>query len=300
MTWRGPVLGGLGTIHLHHQDPEAARGLIEQCVGEIERLETLFSLWREDSRLSELNRHGVLVAPPPDMVRLLRAAQRAAALTGLFDVTVQPLWALYRDHFAVQGADPEGPARAAVEAALALVDQRGLLVSPDRVALIRKGMAVTLNGIAQGYITDRVVDLLRRAGVTHTLVDLGETRAIGGHPAGRPWKAVLENPEAPGRLWGEVDLVDRALATSGDGGFVFDAGGRFTHLLDPRTGLSPRRHWAVSVVAPDATLADSLSTAFSLMPEEDVAAALRQVPSAEARILRHDGSSVVLPWSGSP
>ena len=155
-------------------------------------------------------------------------------------------------------------------------------------------MAVTLNGIAQGYITDRIVELLRRAGVTQTLVDLGETRAIGGHPAGRPWQAALEDPEAPGRVWGEVNLVDRALATSGDGGFVFDAAGRFTHLLDPRTGGSPRRHRAVSVVAPDATLADALSTAFSLMPEEDVAATLRQLPGVEAHVLRHDGTSVVL------
>jgi thiamine biosynthesis lipoprotein len=293
--WSGPVLGGIGSIRLHHPDPESARTLVTQCVAEIERLETLFSLWRRDSLLSALNRRGVLAAPPSDMVRLLTAAQHAATLTGgLFDVTVQPLWALYRDHFSGQGADPEGPPRDAVQAILALVDQRRLLVSPDRIALTRKGMAVTLNGIAQGYITDRVVELLRRGGVTRTLVDLGEARAIGAHPSGRPWRGALEDPEVPGRLWGEVELVDRALATSGDGGFVFDAARRFTHLLDPRTGRSPRRHRAVSVVAPEATLADSLSTAFSLMPEEDVAATLRQLPGVEAHLQRHDGSSVLL------
>ncbi|RAI57083.1 FAD:protein FMN transferase [Roseicella frigidaeris] len=295
LTWTGPVLGGVGSIHLHHPDPEAARGLIAQCVAEIERLERLFSLWREDSQLSALNRHGALAAPPPDMVRLLGAARDATMLTGgLFDVTVQPLWALYRDHFSAAGAAPAGPPRDAVEAALALVDQRRLLVSPDRIALTRKGMAVTLNGIAQGYLTDRVVDLLRRAGVSRTLVDLGETHAIGRHPAGRPWRAALEDPDAPGRLWGEVELVDRALASSGDGGFVFDAAGRFTHLLDPRTGRSPQLHRAVSVLAPDATLADALSTAFSLMSEAEVAATLRRLPGVEARILRHDGTDVAL------
>ncbi|RAI55176.1 FAD:protein FMN transferase [Roseicella frigidaeris] len=295
ITWSGPVLGGVGSIHLHHPDPVVARKLIKRSVAEIERLEMLFSLWRKDSQLSELNRHGVLAAPPPDMVGLLTAAQRAAALTGgLFDVTVQPLWGLYRGYFGVEDASPSGPPWVAVEAALTLVDQRRLLVSPDRIALAQKGMAVTLNGIAQGYITDRVVDLLRRAGVSQTLVDLGETRAIGGHPGGRPWQAALEDPEMPGRLWGEVDLVDRALATSGDGGFVFDPAGRFTHLLDPRSGRSPRLHRAVSVVAPDATLADSLSTAFSLMSEEDVAATLRLLPGVEAHVLRHDGGSTLL------
>jgi thiamine biosynthesis lipoprotein len=295
VTWSGRVLGGVGTIHLHHPSPAVARDLIGRCVAEIARLEVIFSLWRKDSCLSELNRHGVLAAPPPDMVRLLGAARRAATLTGgLFDVTIQPLWALYRDHFAAEDARPEGPPRDAVEAALALVEQRRLLVSPDRIALTRKGMAVTLNGIAQGYVTDRVVDLLRGAGASQTLVDLGESRAIGLHPAGRPWRAALEDPEIPGRLWGEVDLVDRALASSGDGGFVFDSAGRFTHLLDPRSGHSPRLHRAVSVVAPDATLADSLSTAFSLMPEEAIAATLRLWPDVTAYVLRHDGSSTLL------
>ena len=295
ITWSGSVLGGVGTIQLHHPSPVVARGLIGRCVAEIERLEMLFSLWRKDSCLSELNRHGVLAAPPPDMVRLLGAARRAATLTGgLFDVTIQPLWALYLDHFAAEDARPEGPPRDAVEAALALVDQRRLLVSPDRIALTRKGMAVTLNGIAQGYVTDRVVDLLRGAGVSQTLVDLGESRAIGLHPAGRPWRAALEDPEIPGRLWGEVDLVDHALASSGDGGFVFDPAGRFTHLLDPRSGHSPRLHRTVSVVAPDATLADSLSTAFSLMPEGAIAATLRPLPGVTAHVLRHDGSSTLL------
>jgi thiamine biosynthesis lipoprotein len=110
----------------------------------------------------------------------------------------------------------------------------------------------------------------------------------------RTWRAALEDPEIPGRLWGEVDLVDHALASSGDGGFVFDPAGRFTHLLDPRSGHSPRLHRTVSVVAPDATLADSLSTAFSLMPEGAIAATLRPLPGVTAHVLRHDGSSTLL------
>ena len=80
VTWRGSVLGSIGTIHLHHPDADAARRLIEQCVAEIQRLERLFSLWRPDSLLSELNRRGALAAPPTDMVRLLSVAQRAAVL----------------------------------------------------------------------------------------------------------------------------------------------------------------------------------------------------------------------------
>jgi thiamine biosynthesis lipoprotein len=293
VTWAGPVLGGLGRITLHHPDRAAAEGLIAAALAETRRLEGLFSLWRDDSRLSELNRRGVLAAPPPEMVELLSRALGIAERTGgTFDPTVQPLWALYASHFEAQGADPDGPPQAAVTAALERVGHRHLSVSADRVLFSKRGMALTLNGIAQGYLTDRIVALLRGGGIAHTLVDLGEVRALGAHPLGRPWRAMLEDPESPGRSWGEVDLVDRALASSGDAGFVFDDAGRFTHLLDPRSGHSPRLHRAVSVLAPEAVLADGFSTAFALMPEQEIAATLRDLPGIEALLLRHDGTSV--------
>jgi FAD:protein FMN transferase len=295
VTWRGPVLGALGSIALHHADRAAAECLLVRSLAEIRRLEALFSLWRGDSLLTELNRRGVLVAPPPDMVHLLSEALRFAALTGgTFDPTVQPLWLLYQSHFEAAGADPNGPVQTALDEALSRVGHYHLRVSPNRILLSRRGMAVTLNGIAQGYLTDRIVELLRAGGVTQTLVDLGEARALGNHPAGRPWQAVLDDPSAPGHVWGRLDLTDRALATSGDSGFVFDAAGHFTHLMDPRTGRSPRLHRAVSVLADTATTADALSTAFALMPEPEVAAMLRALPSVEVYILRADGTAVLL------
>lgn len=215
VTWRGPVLGAEGSIALHHPDRAEAERLVARSVAEIRRLEALFSLWRPDLLLTELNRRGVLAAPPPDMVRLLFAALRFAELTGgNFDPTVQPLWRLYQSHFEATDADPSGPAQAALDAALSRVGHQQLRVSPDRILLARRGMAVTLNGIAQGYLTDRVVELLRAGGVAQTLVDLGEARALGLHPSGRPWRAVLDDPAAPGHVWGRLDLTDRALATS--------------------------------------------------------------------------------------
>ncbi len=92
-----------------------------------------------------------------------------------------------------------------------------------------------------------------------------------------------------------MNLADTALATSGDAGFVFDPGGRFTYLLDPRTGRSPRLYHAVSVLAPEATLADALSTSFALMPEPAIAAMLRSgMPGIEVHVLRADGTTGLL------
>ena len=132
--------------------------------------------------------------------------------------------------------------------------------------MLRRGAAITLNGIAQGFATDRVVERLRQAGLSTTLVDIGEIRAIGARPEGTPWRVGLGDPDRPGVLTETVDLVDRAVATSAGAGFRFDSEGRFTHLFDPATGRSPQRYSTVSVMAPTATEADALSTAFSLMP----------------------------------
>ena len=86
-----------------------------------------------------------------------------------------------------------------------------MLVVPGRVAFRRPGMAVTLNGIAQGYITDRVADLLAQNGLEHVLVDLDELRALGPRADGTPWPVGIEDPMRPGRTVKTVELADRAM-----------------------------------------------------------------------------------------
>jgi thiamine biosynthesis lipoprotein len=188
--WQGSALGAQVSIEIYHPDREEARRLVDICVLDVRRLEQQFSLYRADSAIATLNRTGILVSPDADMVALLKASLQFAELTdGAFDPTVQPLWQLYADHFSSQTPDPQGPSPQKLAATLAKVGHGGLLVSEDRVALTRRGAAITLNGIAQGYATDRVVDRLRSAGLSTTLVNMGEIRAIGARPEGAPWRA---------------------------------------------------------------------------------------------------------------
>lgn len=292
--WHGSALGAQVLIEIHHPDRAEAERLVERCVLDVRRLEQQFSLYRADSAICTLNRTGVLVSPYADMVALLKASLLFAGITGgAFDPTVQPLWQLHADHFTSQRADSAGPPPQKLAEALAKVGYAGLLVGEDRIALVRRGAAITLNGIAQGYATDRVVEQLRQAGLSTTLVNMGEIRAIGARPEGAPWRVGLADPDRPGVLTETIDLIDRAVATSAGAGFRFDSKGRFTHLFDPTTGHSPSRYRTVSVIAPTATEADALSTAFSLMPLSAIAGIVAIRSNVQARITDSGGTLIV-------
>lgn len=248
--WTGQALGARASIRLDHPDAPA---ITARCLAEIDRLEGILSLYRPDSALSQLNRTGRLDAPPFELLDCLSqagAVHRASG--GAFDVTLQPLWALWAET-AVQNRRPTPAER---DAALARGGWADVRLSEDRI-ILRPGMALTLNGIGQGYVADRVAALLEAEGLTDILIDTGEMRALGP----RPWPVRLDGGSS-------VPLSARALATSDPRGTCFDAGGRDGHILDPRTGGPVASPWAqITVSASSAALADALSTAACLTPD---------------------------------
>jgi thiamine biosynthesis lipoprotein len=267
-TWRGIALGADASLILQHSDATAAKAAIHACLEEVARLEAIFSLHRPDSALARLNADGVIDDAPADLRLLLAEALAIAARSGgAFDPTVQPLWDLYARHFSRADAAADGPAPDVIEARRRLVDWRKVAMDGATIRLREAGMAVTLNGIAQGYITDKVGDLLRGRGFRHVLVNMGEPLALGPKWDGKAWRVAIADPRAPDRTIGELELTGGAVATSGGYGCHFDAEGRFSHLLDPQSG-APARQWAsVTVISDRASLADALSTALSVMPE---------------------------------
>ena len=275
--WRGTCLGAVATLRVRHRDEGVARELIRRAVAEADRLQDVFSLYREDSDLCQLNRHGVLASPPRELSDLLIACNYYWEITGgTFDPTVQALWRCYADSFSTRG---EAPTPAEKDAALELVRWRQVNFDRDRVVLARPGMALTLNGIAQGYITDRVLDQLRSAGIESCLVDMGEIRTLGEKPDGS-WRVAIE--DASGKISSSIPVLNRAVATSGAYGFRFDTRGQCNHLFDPKTGGCAAALRTVTVVSESATGADALSTAFALMQDEVVSSTLALVPRTEA------------------
>ena len=291
LTWKGLVLGNLASIEIAHSDKARASRLLALAQEEIARLEMVLSLYRPDSALSRLNDRGVLRDPPLDLVQVLAEARHIGDITGgAFDVTVQPLWKTYAGHFAVPGASPAGPDPDAIGRAMQHVGYKAIEVEPSVVGLRRRGMALTLNGIAQGYITDRIAELLRNEGLDDVLVDLGEIRAQGTRAGSEPWRAGIEDAGRTG-IVAEVPLHNQALSTSGSYGFRFDPAGCFHHIFDPRSGACPQLHASVSVVAARSTIADALATACNLTPLAAIPGLLRAAGASRAFVIGLDGSS---------
>lgn len=237
--WNGILLGAQVSLTLAHPSKADADKIFDLCVREIKRLENIFTLYDSHSALSQLNANGVLQNPAPEMIDILRQARTYNTMTnGAFDVTVKPL--------------EDG-------GALDLVGMDKLHIERSAIRFEKPGMAVTLNGIAQGYITDRITELLKSEGLSNVLVELGEKRAIGGHPSGRPWLLSLNNHDA-------VPLRDKALATSA----AHSPNTGQNHIYVPASGEYADKQNAISVLADNAAMADALSTGFMSLEQRKI------------------------------
>lgn len=268
-TWTGTALGADARLVFAGVPARQADRHVAMALLEVERLEQIFSLYRSDSELSVLNRDGRLRAPSPELSQVLHIARRVHDLSGgLFDPGVEAIWrtrasACERRHVARRFRDVH--------------------LGREEVVL-PEGAALTLNGIAQGYITDRVVDLLLRAGYRHALVDMGETRALSD-AAGRdvPWRIGLADGAEI------AELRSGAIATSSADSLVPCAHKGIAHIIDPRTGTTPRYWHSVSVQHPSATWADALSTALFLAPSDAISRVATSMPGARITARTHSG-----------
>ena len=275
VTWRGAVLGAAATMTFHDTSRARAQEAIGLCLAEVARLEEIFSLYRDTSQLVALNRHGNLGGAAHDLRRLLVLSRKLHQLTGgAFDPTIQPLWRFNADWFAAHPGG-EAPSRNQLQDVQALIAFDRVRLQDDTITL-GDGQAMTLNGIAQGYITDAVAALLRARGWRHVLLDLGEFHALGSRPDSKPFRIALANSTIA------APLNDQALAGSAGSGFVFPgANSAHTHLFDPRTGLSPRLWRAVHVRHASAAIADGLSTAFYAMGANDIARCVKKLRNVD-------------------
>ena len=238
----------------------------------VDRLEDQLSVYREHSEISRLNQqaaHEAMVIEPGLFALLEKALRIHAETGGAYDITAGPLsrvWGFMRRAGAL-------PTPEALAAACQCVGSQWvqLDVNAGTARFMKDGIEINLGSIGKGYALDRCAEVLEAAGIHDFLLHGGNSsvlaRGTHGGLGGEPgWRVGIRNPLRPDRRFGELLLHDRALATSGSGTqfFVHD-GRRYGHILDPRNGWPADGVLTTSVLAPTASEADALSTAFYVM-----------------------------------
>ncbi|WP_179188173.1 FAD:protein FMN transferase [Kiloniella majae] len=261
--WQGIALGGHTEILLPKENGSAE--LANKIRKEIKRLENIFSLYIPGSEINRLNTQGKIQNPTPELYHVISTAHKVSSLTnGAFDITIQPMWLLHSEMPNLTDHQHHKMVQSISE----LVDYRNIDVSPKQISFKKRGMAITLNGIAQGFITDRIYQLLENHGLTNSLVNIGEIKALGTHPSGRDWTVAIDNKGQ--QLSGNsVNLhAGKAIATSTPTGTVLHNG--HSHLLPTHHINAQALYKSMSVIANDATKADALSTGLSFVPVQEL------------------------------
>lgn len=281
------AFGTTVSVQLVHDDERQANLAIEDAFAETKKVDALMSIHREGSQVHALNASGGVDRPHPYLLAVLKAARELSVLTdGAFDVTVQPLWRTYEQ------AETEGglPSDAGIDHARALVGWQRMAFDGQRVQLLQPGMAITLNGIAQGFATDLALARVRERGIRHALLDTGEYGAIGSRDRSRPWLLAVQEPRKREPMQQAFRMDGRCVATSGDYEMHFSADYAQHHIFDPHTGKSPPELASVTVLAPTGMLADGLSTALMVMGKAKAMKLVASLENVDAMLIDKAGA----------
>lgn len=254
---------------LYAQDAETAAASARAAFARVAQLDATMSDYRESSELVSLCRRAGRgpVKVSEDLFRVLAGAQEWARRTdGAFDVTVGPLVQLWRR----ARRTGELPDARRLAQARKLTGYRKLHLDEQArsVRLDRSGMRLDLGGIAKGFAADEAIAVLKRRGISSALVAAGGDIAVSDPPPGTAgWLIAIASPGPSDRPSTQhLSLRAAAVSSSGDAEQYLEIGGvRYSHVVDPRTGLGVVGRRSVTVVAPDGTTSDALATASSVL-----------------------------------
>jgi thiamine biosynthesis lipoprotein len=275
---------------LYAPDDTTASTAAQAAFNRIHYLNGVFSDYEPESELRRLTRTPVAGRVTPvseDLWNVLACAQELSQRTeGAFDVTVGPLvrqWRRARRRGELPSAE-----RLAQEKQLVGFQHIQLHPESRSVELRMAGMQLDLGGIAKGYVLDAAMAVLRQHGIHRALIDAGGDVVLGDPPPDKSgWTIGIAPLEFKGKASQYLSLSNVAVATSGDMfQFVEIDGKRYSHIVDPRTGVGLTDHSKVTIVAPCGMMADSLATAVSVLGPQKGLALIEATPPAAALIMR--------------
>ena len=290
------LMGNRFDISVVSEDQEMADLAIDSAIEEIRRIERLISSWDEKSQTSEINRNAGIrpVNVDPELYGLIERSKQISNLTqGAFDISfgsIDP--ALWR----FDGTMTALPDSATAAKAVRLINYNNILLdkAEGSVFLTEKGMRIGFGAIGKGYAAEMAKKKLLGMGIDAGVVNAsGDMTIWGSHPEHDRWTIGIADPDARQQVFSSLQIRDQAVVTSGNyEKFVMIDGKKYTHIIDPRTGCPASGTKSVTIIAPNAELADALATAVFILGSEVGVDLINQLPGIECIIINEDNQMI--------
>ncbi|MBN2062151.1 MAG: FAD:protein FMN transferase [Deltaproteobacteria bacterium] len=279
------AMGTSVSMTLLHSSRDKAEKAMELAFDEIIRLSSLMNRFDERTSIAYLNSNGMLNDILPEIWDVISSSIRYYRLTnGAFDISVKPIIDLFLEKLTEE--HKPFPSEAELEEAISKVGLEKVEISGTRIIFKKPGMGITLDGIAKGYILDKVSKFLLSHNIENHLINAGgDIRVKGTRLDGKPWTIAIQDPTKKQQHKDIIHLTDAAVATSGNYEVYYDHEKMFHHIVNPKNGLSSYTNSSVSVIAPSATEADALSTSVFVMDPADGRKLIDSLPGCESLII---------------
>jgi thiamine biosynthesis lipoprotein len=263
------LMGNRFEISVVSDDDHWAANRINLAVAEISRIEKLLTTFSDESQTNQVNAAAGIkpVKVDPEVFQLIRRSIKISELTqGAFDITYgsidKSLWNFDVNMKSLPDAET---ARNAVK----LINYKNVIMDAENttVMLKEKGMRLGFGGIGKGYAADRAKAILQQNGVDSGIVNAaGDLITWGTQPNGKPWTIAIADPDKQMTPFSTLNISDMAIATSGNyEKYAVINGKKYSHTIDPKTGLPVSGIKSVSIICPSAEFADAMATPVTVM-----------------------------------
>jgi len=280
------------SIVVYGKELEQLRLIVNDALDEVDRIDRLMSHYKKESQLSRVNQQAAYmpVQIDPELFDFLAECLRYSRQSdGAFDITVGPLmkaWGFFR-------GEGRMPKKSELAAALSNVGYRKVILDKREMTVLfeKAGVELDLGGIAKGYAVDRVVKLLKERGIERALVSAGGSTiyGLGSPPDSSGWEIQVQDPVDQRKFLGTISLNNRALSVSGSYEKFFEMNGvRYSHIMDPRTGMPVQGVLSVLVITQTGTAGDALDNVFYVLGIENSGKLWESLADTEVRFFVPD------------
>ncbi|MFA6247721.1 MAG: FAD:protein FMN transferase [Mucilaginibacter sp.] len=263
------LMGNRFEISVVANDAEWAQQRIEMAIAEIRRIEKLLTTFSDDSQTNQINKMAGIapVKVDQEVFDLIARSLKISELTqGAFDITYgsidKSLWNFDLNMKALPNA-------ATARASVRLINYENVILDSQKVTVFLKeaGMRIGFGGIGKGYAADKSKAVLQANGVKSGIVNAaGDLVTWGTQPGGKPWTIAIADPDQETTPFSTLNISNMAIATSGNyAKYVIIGGKKYSHTIDPKTGLPVSGIKSVSIISPSAEFADAMATPVTVM-----------------------------------